>query len=294
MATGRRLGEATATQGPRDQSLIMTTRGAPSEASTLRPRLAEELIPLWRRPGVLQLGLDPDSALLLSNVPAEVEGIVMRLDGHHSLKELQDCAESVWVEWVLGRLADSGALVQSHPLNPPAELRVLGSGVMAGQIVEQLRPLGSVRRCDRAGQCSDATIVISAPENCEPDRGQLAELCRSDIPHLLIRTPPGRAVVGPLVVPGEDACAACADLTLRREDDAWPLLLAQLMNRPGVPDPLTANWTAANAVAQVDAFLSGAWPATRSATLELIRATGEVRRRSWPREAECGCLWAAA
>ena len=67
---------------------------------------------------------------------------------------------------------------------------------------------------------------------------QFVRYLRADIAHLPVAFEPGRATIGPLVVPGASACLACRDAHARDLDPAWPLLHAQMIGRD--PGPIRA------------------------------------------------------
>ena len=101
-----------------------------------------------------------------------------------------------------------------------------------------------------------------------------------------------RGVIGPLVVPGRTSCLHCADLHRCDRDPAWPALSAQLAGsgRTWVPSEVAVcALTAAITAIQALSFLDGEQPATADGTLEITLPDWRVRRRHWPRHANCGC-----
>jgi hypothetical protein len=111
------------------------------------------------------------------------------------------------------------------------------------------------------------------------------------IPHLPVLLRDGRAVVGPLVVPGRTACLSCVEEHRRDRDPVWPVLAAQLATdqRPEQADALVVCSAAALAATEVLSQLDGRLPATAGASLE-VGAPGEpLRRREWSAHPRCGC-----
>jgi len=121
-----------------------------------------------------------------------------------------------------------------------------------------------------------------------------AELMRDQIPHLVVSASEAIGIVGPLVMPGRTACLRCLDLLRTDHDPAWPLILAQLADRPPGPlacDAPLAAAVAAQATSQALAFIDvtpGAVAVTNG-TLELVLPGWQWRRRTWPPHPECSC-----
>jgi bacteriocin biosynthesis cyclodehydratase domain-containing protein len=121
-----------------------------------------------------------------------------------------------------------------------------------------------------------------------------AELMRDQIPHLVVSASEAIGIVGPLVMPGRTACLRCLDLLRADHDPAWPLILAQLADRPPGPlacDAPLAAAVAAQATSQVLAVIDGAPSAVAvtNGTLELVLPGWQWRRRTWPPHPECSC-----
>lgn len=132
----------------------------------------------------------------------------------------------------------------------------------------------------------------------EPDHGGPSSACglllANGTPHLLVEVQGRTGVVGPLVLPGQAACARCLELTRTDLDPGWPALSAQL---PGPSraapacDGILAVAVAAQAALQVLEQLEGGRPAAVGGTLELELPGWRWRRRSWPVHPACACAW---
>jgi hypothetical protein len=121
-----------------------------------------------------------------------------------------------------------------------------------------------------------------------------ALLVTEGVPHLAATAAEAIGTVGPLVIPGRTACLRCLDLTRTDRDPAWPLVLAQVTDRPADPaacDCVLAATVAAQASAQVLAFVDQGGPArpVSNGTLELVLPGWQWRRRSWPPHPGCTC-----
>ena len=62
---------------------------------------------------------------------------------------------------------------------------------------------------------------------------------RADAPHVPIVFTDAGAEIGPVVVPGSNACLACLDLHRTEHDPAWPVIASQLLLRR--PAPVTMS-----------------------------------------------------
>ena len=135
----------------------------------------------------------------------------------------------------------------------------------------------------------------------EPPRDLVDRWLHERVPHLLVRLVEGRAVLGPLTVPGQHACLRCIDAYLTEGCPSWPLLVEQYSratrdDRPdGVPEPVDATLAAVAAgwaARDLSAFVDGTSPPTcLSTTVVLAPELDSVETRTWPRHPECGCGW---
>ncbi|MGP4051470.1 TOMM precursor leader peptide-binding protein [Streptomyces sp. 2A115] len=121
------------------------------------------------------------------------------------------------------------------------------------------------------------SLVIIAPRDGlaahAPDPTAAEPLIDSGTPHLYAGVVEGTGVVGPLVLPGDTACAGCLDLGRTDRDPAWPRLLAQWRSgksRHVAPCDLTLSTTVAGlAAGHALAFLDGELPSSAGARLEV-------------------------
>ncbi|NUT95728.1 MAG: thiamine biosynthesis protein ThiF [Saccharothrix sp.] len=137
----------------------------------------------------------------------------------------------------------------------------------------------------------DLVVLADAPV---PRPELLRGLVLDRTPHLAVRVCEGLGVVGPLVVPGRSSCLRCADLHRTDADRDWPVLAAQLVDRPQHGDLATVTATAGLAAAQVLLALdhettARTRPPTWDATLEVNAFAGLVEHRIAPVHPRCEC-----
>jgi bacteriocin biosynthesis cyclodehydratase domain-containing protein len=228
----------------------------------MRPVLRPGTHVLRRGPRLLQVGLDPSSAFLLTDSPAVRESLGLLATSAEAGAHPDPSTLDV--------LARHDALVDERDLRPsradvPAGVPAgAAAGVPAGAAAAVVRdsgagaaaalaardgwrtqtrwfghPAGSGLRdsfvdlAARAG-LREAAPRRTTPPDCgvlvgvgEPDRDLLDGWTRSGTPYLLVRLTEGRAVVGPFVLPGTTACLRCVDAHHTDLDPAWPLLVRQ-------------------------------------------------------------------
>lgn len=252
---------------------------------------------VWRRPGTLQVGLDPGSAFVvegpaaawvagLSAVPGwlqsmPADGAVPALDGRR-----------------LSAIAPGLAGPAPLPGPRPGTLVISDDSVLGRAVLSAFHAAGQPAAAYPAEGGFDALpslarrtgCVVVATGKVEPDRRWAAELSEAGVPHLVVRAQPARTVVGPFVVPGRSSCLRCLDLGARDADPAWPLIVVQLASLAFEPEPACVAWAASTAVLQVLALESGATPDALGACLELDGDDWLVRRRPWIPHPDCGCL----
>jgi bacteriocin biosynthesis cyclodehydratase domain-containing protein len=121
------------------------------------------------------------------------------------------------------------------------------------------------------------SLVILAPRDDvavhAPDPAAAETLMASGTAHLYAGVVEGTGVVGPLVLPGETACAGCLHEGRTDRDDTWPRLVAQWRSgkqRQVRPCDLTLATTVAGlAATHALAFLDGQVPSSADARWEV-------------------------
>ena len=274
------------------------------------------MVLVWRDHSTLQVGID-DDVLVLEPVPRVADRLLRSLTQSDHDADRSAPADVAWRDWLLARLAEHGRVAAPSVRSP---IRILGSGRVAARIAAELLDLGhtvhvrDVSHHDPA-QPSDAerlvghlrrapgrqaqravvdtgkgvALTVVCTGTCEPDRSLTDALTRAGDPYIVLRTRPGRAVAGPLVVPSDTSCLRCADLWRAEADPVWPRLAAQLAHRPAPDDPLLDAWVSAQGLAQTVAFLYGEVGELRSRTLTLAGDTGRTTLRVWPAHPRCTC-----
>ncbi|MDF3297998.1 TOMM precursor leader peptide-binding protein [Streptomyces tropicalis] len=151
----------------------------------------------------------------------------------------------------------------------------------ARRAVRGAAPDRAVRRTAGAASAPDDpghSLVILAPRDDvavhAPDPSSAGALMASGTPHLYAGVVEGTGVVGPLVLPGESACAECLHRERTDRDAAWPRLVAQWRSgraRRTAPacDLALATTVAGLAAAHALAFLDGAVPCAADSRWEV-------------------------
>lgn len=273
------------------------------------------MVPVWRDTTTLQVGID-DDVLVMGPVPRLTDTLLRSLT-NPDREPPHEPTDVAWREWLLARLDEHGRLAEPATATP---IRVMGSGRVAGRIASALldlghsihvrdpapvagtrltaaeRLVGHLRRSPgRQGRRAkidtgdDVAITVVCTGMCEPERSLTDALARGREPYIVLRTRPGRAVAGPLVVPPETSCLRCADLWRAEADPVWPRLAAQLAHRQAPDDPVLDAWVTALGLAQIVAFLYGEAGELRSRTLTLASDTGRTTLRVWPQHPHCAC-----
>ncbi len=273
------------------------------------------MVLVWRDHTTLQVGID-DDVLVLEPVPRTADTLLRSLMQPDGSTE-HEPGDILWRDWLLARLDEHGRLAERSAAVP---IRVLGSGRVAGRIASALldlghtihvrdpsqasearrsgaeRLVGHLRRSPgRQGQRAtvdagdDVALTVVCTGTCEPDRSLTDALTRDRDPYIVLRTRPGTAVAGPLVVPPDTSCLRCADLWRAEADPVWPRLAAQLAHRQAPDDPVLDAWVTALGLAQIVAFLFGEAGELRSRTLTLASDTGRTTLRVWPPHPRCSC-----
>ncbi|KAA0024046.1 hypothetical protein [Antrihabitans cavernicola] len=283
-----------------------------STTPSLRRQPGLELDPnvtvLVRRNGSVQLGWDPESALLLTppeGVAADTVVAVLRmLDGKHSRPQVvwRACEYGVTpadMSAMLAELSDAGLLtsIDPTPETTSRSVRIHGRGPLSDAIAVGLGRSGL--RISRSGSIGIELDIskwrvdfVVLADDMVADPRLVTDLVAARIPHLQVRIRDGKGIVGPMVVPGHTSCLRCADLTRCDYDDEWPHMAAQMLGRVGRATPAAVMATTAVALGQLDIVLSGPprrAPASLDATLELDLETHRMSTRMWSRHPLCDC-----
>lgn len=199
--------------------------------------------------------------------------------------------------WISGLLATSGVghvhQRADRSLRPTDLVIRDGPPVGAGRadataLAARIRSFAPQVRTHRPVDPMRTTAQVLAGDG-PADPGLAAQLTREYVPHLQAWAGPGRAVVGPLVLPGRTSCLNCAQLYRTAIDRHWPAVAAALRVRRVPPPTMTAVAVASLAVAEVLEFIDGVGrPATVNGTFDWP-GWGTPRRRSWQPHPECGC-----
>ncbi|MFI5777693.1 hypothetical protein [Nocardia sp. NPDC051570] len=268
----------------------------------LHPRLA-----VLRRPsGEVQLGWDPERAMVLrppGASPDAVLGFLRLLDGERSHPQIVWQAGRVGIPAtealaLLAALDRAGLLLSPWPRATRVRaVHVHGRGPLSEAIATGARTLGLRPTRSRdpdpaakaAARSSDLVILADAQV---PEPHLVNDLVLQRIPHLQVRIRDGRGIVGPLVLPGGTSCLRCADLLRRDRDADWPHLAGQLLGRVGHASPATVAATTALVLRDLELILAGDTarpPETLDTTLELDPDTHRIDRRHWTAHAACAC-----
>ncbi|MFI9509503.1 hypothetical protein [Nocardia sp. NPDC052566] len=268
----------------------------------LGPMLQPRVTVLVRPSGEVQLGWDPDDALLLRPAGLSTETVLAflrLLDGLQTVPQIIWRAGEFHIDPVRAHalLVEIGAAgLLEYPDDPPRGLRAvrvhgfgpLSDAVAAGLRRTGLRPIRS-RGADVAAGKADLVVLTDA---LVPDPRLVNELLLHRIPHLPVRIRNNKGMVGPLVLPGETSCLRCTDLTRADYDAAWPHLAAQLLDRVGYASPAGIAATSALALTQLEtiaACSTAREPTTLNTTVELHLDSHLIELRRWPRHPACGC-----
>jgi bacteriocin biosynthesis cyclodehydratase domain-containing protein len=295
----------------------------------MRPILRPGTHVLRRPAGRLQVGLAPETALLLPDAPV-VRGGLGLLSAAAAAEEHEDRS-------VLDLLTEHDLVVDESAVTPlltggdleraeaAARARSLGEGAAAGRTARRaLRPEVLVsgppvaRHLEHrlAEQLAVAGIGSGPPSSGGPPglrcgvalavgelpRELVDPWTRAGTPYVAVRMVEGAAVLGPFVGPGSTACLRCVDAHHTDADPAWPLLVRQHHvaasrdRADGVPeplDPLLAEVALAWLVRDLATYADGRRPATWSSTVTLDPHLEQVRTRAWLRHPACGCAWSS-
>lgn len=261
---------------------------------------------LVRPSGVVQLGWDPERALLLDPPGLDTETVLTFL---RLLDGLQTRPQILWragecgippeqAMALLAEIDEAGLLV--HPESRDGRIRSVrlhGLGPLSDALTTGLRRLG-IRPTRSRGYAPDTPItgwqadLVVLADDVVADPRLTNDLVLHRIPHLQVRIRDGKGIIGPLVLPGETSCLRCADLTRTDYDADWPHLAAQLLGRVGHAAPAAIAATAALALNEVESIVACSArraPATLDTTLELDLDSHLIAQRYWAPHEACGC-----
>lgn len=286
---------------------------APRTAGARLPRLGPSVTVLVRRCGDVQVGWDPERAVLVRPPdPRAAESLATLLravDGVRTVPELDGLAMAAGLAptelaELFTDLAGAG-LLQWGPAagtSPRPLVHVHGRGPLTDGLLDGLTLVGA-----RTTSSHGTDLPLPEPPSRAPvpalvlltddlvvDPCLVSELVAGRTPHLQVWLRDGVGIIGPLVLPGRSSCLRCADLHRSDADPEWPSLAAQLLGRTGHGSAATVRATAALALGQVEHVLRGpcageAPPGSLGATLELDVAVHSLRRRPWSPHPRCGC-----
>ncbi|MFC4375178.1 TOMM precursor leader peptide-binding protein [Nocardia halotolerans] len=283
------------------------TTSTPLRGPMLHPRVTT----LVRPSGTVQLGWDPERALLLETTELDTGTVLAFL---RLLDGLQSRPQIIWragefgipperTSALLTAIERAGLLLQ--PERKQGRIRAVtvhGLGPLSDALTVGLRRMGvrptrsrEYRREIPVG--ADGCDLVVLTDALMIDPALSVELVLRRMPHLQVRVRDGIGVVGPLVLPGRTSCLRCADLTRADFDADWPHLAAQLLGRTGHASPAGVAATTALALGELESIIACSprrRPATLDATVELDLDTHEMQRRPWPPHPDCGCRSLAA
>ncbi|MET9215368.1 MULTISPECIES: TOMM precursor leader peptide-binding protein [unclassified Nocardia] len=269
------------------------------------PMLHPRVITLVRPSGTVQLGWDPERALLLETTELDTGTVLAFL---RLLDGLQSMPQIVWRAGEFGiapartvalvsAIDEAGLLLQPERKQGTVRgVAVHGLGPLSDAVTIGVRRMGI--RPTRSREYRPGTAVgagcnlVVLTDALMVDPRLSVDLVLRRVPHLQVRIRDGIGVVGPLVLPGRTSCLRCADLTRTGFDADWPHLAAQLLGRTGHASPAGIAATTALALGELETIVACSPrqdPGTLDATMELNLDTHEVHRRPWPPHPDCGC-----
>lgn len=271
---------------------LLIAQAEPMSQAIDRPlRLSRPTMALCSGDGSLQLD-SATTAILLKQVPDQLAQAITLLGNPHSRADLAarlPNLERDWIDWLCDQLFNFG-LVTEEPLPTPPVVQLCGRGALAARMATALTQAGvPVRRGWVEPIDCHADLVVLADRYAEPDRAQTDQLCAAQVPYLVVRLEPAKAVVGPLVMAGVTSCLRCDDLARCRLDRSWPRTLAQLCAHPIAADPTLLAWAVATATIQIRGWADTGQAEVMGRCLELGLSDYRLRSRSWPPHPGCTC-----
>lgn len=271
------------------------------------PRLRPRVTVLVRPTGVVQLGCDPETAVVLGPEGMDFKAVLTflrLLDGLRTKPQIiwraGECGIDPDRAVALLTLIDEAGLLD-HPEDRAGRVlavRVHGLGPLSDAVSTGLCALGVRPSRSRDYPSGPATVrtwrsdLVVLADALMPDPRLVSDLVLYRIPHLQLRIRDNKGVIGPLVLPGATSCLRCADLIRAQNDAEWPHLAAQLLGRVGHASPAGIAATTAVALGELEAILDCSprrTPATLNATVELDLDSHVLDRRVWHRHPACAC-----
>lgn len=302
-----------------------------------RPLFQPTGLVLWCGEGQVRVG-DGDQVVLLSHISVAAMRWLHSLDGMRTWTTLvaqgveQDALRLFRSAWQLGCIDDAsirpgawwrspgiaregeaqrrallhhlGSADRAHQQLQQRQLRrivVIGRSALAHQAVALTRrtqlTVGWVREANEPLPADTACCVIA--DGGHPDVAGPIDEGACQVPHLPVRAFGLRAVVGPVVIPGQTSCLVCAHLHNLDRRSGWAQVAVQLaaLTQQGSPhclDPLVARLAIGQAVLLARQVIDAPY---QDAALLGNRAFVWSANQDQPREVSrpghplCGCRW---
>jgi hypothetical protein len=318
-----------------------TTPLALAAAGIVRPRYRPQTPLLWRPAGRLQIGEGSHHVILSSVTPAMARWI-QSLDGLREISQLEQDLPIPLSDACRLIRASIQAVAIEDAASMPHSWRWCdrhARDAAQGDWLAAASTYGSTARADAAidrrarvrwwirglGLLAEQAHHAFASSGMEPahDEASAGLVVLADslhpvhvadphlpVPHLPVGVYGDRAIVGPLVIPGETSCLRCAYLHTRDADPCWPGISVQLARsierlhtRPidrlhaliaGSHAALLARcWAddpASGATGDRAGSISRRW---RNRALEITLPDGRRTDHERPVHPLCGCTWGA-
>jgi bacteriocin biosynthesis cyclodehydratase domain-containing protein len=294
----------------------------------LRPRYRPQSPLLWREPGRLQVG-EGTHHVILSGVTTQMAAWLVGLDGLRTLDQvvaelpipapqaarmLRAAVAAVAVEDAAGmpdawrwvgiadrdatsgdRQAAGNTYGSMHRADLAIDRRLTTSWWVRGRgiIADQVRLALAVAGMPEARKASAADLIVLA----DPQHPVAFDDPGIQAPHLPIGVYGDRAIVGPLVVPGQTSCLQCAYLHTRDADPCWPSLSLQLSRSLSRLADHPVDRLHALTAAAVAALLIRDWVdqpegrTWRNRAIEIRLPEGRRTDHERPPHPVCSCAW---
>lgn len=198
-----------------------------------------------------------------------------------------DCAAATLVATLV---AAAGVGHVHHDPSPPGPGPDAPPRPSAGaSATRALRAANPLVRTHRPAAHQSPTLVVLVGQQV-PDMVRAATLVHQRIPHLAVLTQAGRALVGPLVLPGRSSCLGCVNRHRADADPGWPAVAGQLSRQtPRAPVTISAMAACFAAVQTLELIDGTGVPTTVNGSVEWTHDGLSPRRRTWPEHPDCGC-----